>query len=197
MLKIGFNRTDPTSRKFYYDDSQVLTSNPPKYKVTYVDNENDIDYVECSKVFYLKPANIEDYKKQSQSRLKSTPAKKTVEKTKKTEPTIAEVSNTKETLKKRGGRKKKDVGVVDTTSDGVSVSATSLPATQAVIQVDNVVGLKFEYKVLDESFENTEELQNTLNELGESGWELCGFETYRTNLFNKPTSAVCVLRKRK
>lgn len=186
MLKIGFSRQDPESRKFYFDDSQVLTSNPPKYKIWYVDDETDIDYIECSKVFYLKPAKIERNK-----------PKPVVKKEEPQQPITSEpiVIETKpETPKKKPGRKKK----VSTSTDILPTPTPSmdiLPTpTTSVIFDKNIT---YEYKVIDESFENTEDLQDTLNGLGEDGWELCGFETYRTNLFNKPTSAVCVLRRRK
>ena len=54
MRKIGIDKRDPSYRHFYYDDDVILSSNPPKYKINYVDDENDIDYVDCKYVIKIK-----------------------------------------------------------------------------------------------------------------------------------------------
>lgn len=53
-LKIGFDMTDVEGRKFYYDDSSVLTSNPPQYRVWYVENVNEQEFIQVKNVFPLK-----------------------------------------------------------------------------------------------------------------------------------------------
>ena len=54
MIWIGINRNDPEQRKFEFDDSIVLTSDPPQYSIRFLDN-NEISSTLCSDVFKLKP----------------------------------------------------------------------------------------------------------------------------------------------
>lgn len=197
MLKIGFNKTDPDCRKFYFDDSMVLTSNPPKYKIWYMDDENEIDYIVCSDVFYLKPApnqTVEEKQQPVQQKNMSgtitsnvmtetstisapEPVKDTIYLDK-----VDVVSNNEKveivTQPKKRGRKKKETETQNITSSE---------------QINN--SREFEYKVIDEYFESGDELESVLNTHGKDGWELCGFEIYKPKI-TKPTTILCILKRR-
>lgn len=177
MLYIGFSKSDFQSRKFYYDDELVLTSNPPRYKITYVDDETDIDYIDCSDVFCLKPV-----KPKSEQVVKKE-NKKTI-----TEPTNTISSN------------------IDSTQTDKQVDKISIEQKENILKIDtpNVpqhLDLKvdlvsiFEYKVINEQFVDDINLEHMLNKHGEDGWELCGFNMYRTGI--SKTNIICILKKNK
>ena len=184
MVKIGFDKTDFENRKFYFDDTEVLMSNPPKYKVWYVDNEHDVDYVLCSNVFVLKLAPKDKQKNNVSEKQEihvSSPTKsitKTSDKqeTIKVEPveTEAKINESEPPVKKKPGRKKKEQTNITQISDETR---------------------KFAYKVIDVHIMDIEEIQNMLNEYGQDGWELCGFEVYKNGLI-KPNSILCVLKRK-
>ena len=60
MKWIGISRNDPEQRKFEFDDSVVLKSDPPQYSIRFLDN-NEITSTLCSDVFKLKP--VKPFKK--------------------------------------------------------------------------------------------------------------------------------------
>lgn len=195
MLKIGFDKSDPNYRKFYFDDSQVLTSNPPKYKIWYVDDESDIDFIECSKVFYLKPAQVQ--KQEHVEPIQETTVKvKPVESPQLTlsnstyleKSTIAQPETPKITVdlnqvniipKKKRGRPKKDKVVEEVYKETDNISNSKL---------------SYEYKVIDEYLKDGVELETILNEHGDDGWELCGFEIYKTGL-TKQNTILCIFKR--
>lgn len=192
MVKIGIDKTDPLGRKFYFDDSMVLTSNPPKYKVSYVDDESDIDYILCKDVFVLKPApankqpqpkehthtvNVKENINNVQVIDKNTLSKSTIRVPENTSITTEENNNVVEKQKKKPGRKKKE------------------PTVENEVNVDTSNEIRnFEYIVIDEHFNDSDELQDMLNKYGQDGWELCGFEIYKSGLIN-PNSILCVLKR--
>ena len=203
MLKIGFDKNDPECRKFYFDDDMVLTSNPPKYKIWYVDDETDIDYVPCADVFFLRPVNIEKehvqtpikVKKETKSQILTSPSTEVstihVPEPPKTTIQIDDVEFVKngkpveiKTEPKKRGRKKKEqeknVDNVQTVQNNVEVH----------------VKPEFEYKVIDEYLNDVDDLENMLNTYGRDGWELCGFEIYKTGIY-KQTSILCILKRNK
>lgn len=201
MVYIGFDKTDLSQQKFYFDDSQVLTSNPPKYKVYYVDNEFDTDFVEVKNVFKLKPAPADKREKFGvQKSIKEETVIKApetltenitattnenntikIEIPKIPESTVVEIQGTK----KRGRPKK------ETKETTKVIEHVQIPVIQ------NKEPSKFEYKVITEELDNYESLENILNEYGKECWELCGFEIYKEGIFTKKSATIlCVLKKR-
>ena len=203
MLKIGFNKKDPDCRKFYFDDSTVLTSNPPNYKVWYLDDENDIDYVFCSDVFYLKPApnqpkneiekSLEQVVQNNQLSGKITaPIDDTIK-----QSTISKPEPPKDTIY---------LDKVDIISDGKKVEIVTQPKKRGRKKKETEeksitstcscdTSIQFEYKVIDEYLETYEKLEIILNEMGQDGWELCGFEIFKTGI-TKPNSVMCIMKRR-
>ena len=49
ISNIGYSENDPNKRLFEIDDSKILTSNPPKYQIKYLDN-GEIGYLPCHNV---------------------------------------------------------------------------------------------------------------------------------------------------
>lgn len=210
MLKIGFDKTDPNYQKFFFDDDTVLTSNPPKYKVWYMDDNGDIDYsnvdyVVCSNVFYLKPATIQLPQKQ-QPKIEHVQPQKVEGTLTSTEPisesTIKIPEQPKTTIdlneveiipqKKKRGRPKKETKTSESTTH-------VLPSGICVGHVDYKLEhpeYKYEYKVIEESFFNDEDIEKILNEYGEERWELCGFEIYKTGLIQS-NRIIMILKRRK
>ena len=186
MIKIGFDKKDILCRNFYFDDSEILTSNPPRYKVWYVDDENEFEYVLCSNVFVLKPAPKDKQKntitpvkeiKQNNVKVKET----TITDISDTSNNVISVNNDNQfkveqsiepetPVKKKPGRKKKE--------------------TTPIIQTNEI--RKFEYIVIDEDMRDVEDIQTMLNNYGKDGWELCGFEIYRDGFIKN--SILCVLK---
>ena len=204
MLKIGFNKTDPECRKFYFDDDEVLTSLPPKYKIRYVDDETDIDYVPCSEVFFLKPANLEN-----KQNVVQTPVVKVEEEV----PTLTSPSTQVSTIHVPETPKTTiQVDGVEFLKNGKPVEVKTEPKKRGrkkkepekvVVDVQTIqnsgethVKSEFEYKVVDEYLDGDNELENMLNTYGKDGWELCGFEIYKTGIY-KQSSILCILKRRR
>ena len=55
---------------------------------------------------------------------------------------------------------------------------------------------KFEYKIIDEPFISDSDIQNTLNSYGQGGWELCGFEIYKTGIVKSSNNIICILKRK-
>lgn len=185
-MKIGIDKRDPSYRHFYYDDSEILTSNPPKYKVCYIDvegDESDIDYIECSNVVCIK--TVVDKQSQTESDVVII---NTTEENKK---------NTKETTPKKKGRKKStaetDVDIkVPTNQSTESITDTT---QHTEIDFSKIMNIKFEYKTINFDFSSIDELTNMLNEYGESGWELCCSEIYSEGLIFDKKKILCIFKK--
>lgn len=168
MKKIGIDKRDPNYRHFTYDDSEILTSDPPKYKVVYEDDENDIDYVECSYVICIKTIDdgIVVTNKKPDVEIKSEKVEKVEKVVKEPKPVKKQV--VVEEPKKKQTRKKKTENVIEV--EAVSVDETTIRNS-------------FKYKVIEYEFTQVDELEKYLNELGVDGWELCGFNIYKKGLF--------------
>lgn len=173
----GIKKGDKDLRHFTFDDGDVMVRGGTyMYKVTYDKNplegeyaENEIGYVECDKVIPLggrKPKPIvRDNDRQE-------------------EPNeVKEVISTVEKQQVKRGRKPKNEKV-NTGSEVIS-PAVHLPDSPGV----------FEYFVTSVSANDVTELQNKLNEQGEKGWELCGFDTNKT-LFGSIHIVAVFKRKR-
>lgn len=196
MRKIGIDKRDPSYRHFYYDDSKVLTSNPPKYEVHYVDDESDIDYVECSCVIKIKDAPTEDDLNQKLTKIEidsNHDGKKDITIT----SDAADVSNVLDNIinndsneQKKRGRKKK---VVDETK--VILDKKQKNEDKVSIDFSTLLNVKFEYRIFDIDFSSSSELTDLLNKYGNDGWELCGTELYNEGLIFDKKKIFCVMKK--
>ena len=174
MVIKGIAKGDKDLRHFTFDDGDyVVRGGVYYYKVNYGKNklegeygEDEISYVECSKVIPLggrKPKPIPELT------AKNEPIYHPVE-----EPEFQEV-------KKRGRKPKVDK--VESNSEVIPVATSDTP------------GL-YEYLVNEIKADNIEEFQDKLNRRGNEGWELCGFDTNRYSLFGDIHIIAVFKRKR-
>lgn len=183
MKKIGIDKRDPSYRHFYYDDFKILTSDPPKYEVHYVDDENDIDYIDCMYVIKIKDVfeeekNVEENKVVEAKILDKESGVSTVLKVDKSKVNVTKPS--------KRGRKKKDVIVED--------ESNTLTIENQNEEMSDIVNPHiYSYDVIELSFSNITELKDKLNEFGKLGWELCSTEIYTEGLFNK--KILCIMKK--
>lgn len=265
MLRIGFDITDSEGRKFYYDDSAMLTSNPPQYRVWYVDNITEQEFVQTKNVFVLKnvPANeVQQLCAQLgipyTGNLQFKPSQDTVAKPKEVKPIPSEETEMSEFAKsivfegydediaeKRAAIREKvkpilDVKYIPQEETKIIVTGTGNDAPgeltppkkkrgrpkktlvgkngfphvggkgsycPSVKKGDNVelpnkvpdISLepsKFEYMVVNESMDITDEFSNTLNDYGGEGWEMCGFNVYREGLLSSELRVMCIFKRR-
>ena len=186
MKKIGIDKRDPEYRHFYYDDNEILYSNPQKFKVTYIDNENDIDYIDCSYVIKIKdvPGFVEEPVVQNI-------VGDTVEKTVEEEPKVeVKQEHAKPKVEKKRGRKKKEKEIADVEE---IVDAEKNPV-EAKLDTSMIKNNKYEYIVVDLSFSSSDILKDSLNEYGEMGWNLCSTELYSDGLFGGK-KILCIFKR--
>lgn len=178
MTYKGIARGDANYRHFTFtDDDTILKNGITYYKVNYgkdklegPDAEDEIGYFKYEDIIFLggnrpKQANVETPKKES------------------TEPKV----ETK-VVKKSPGRPKK---VKEERPKTEEVVPTPEP-TQYVFGLESEL---FEYKVCEFHSKNIDDLQNELNEYGNEGWELCGFDTNKS-LFSEMNIITIMKRKR-
>lgn len=186
MRKIGFDKRDSQYRKFYFDDDIMLSSNPPKYKVWYVDDENEIDYIECQNVFYLKPAPVQPQSnKKDESTTVVNDSISNISKSTK-EDNVIKIDNQENTNTSIIEQPKKKRTYKKKTQTELSSSETC----------ETCEIRKFEYKIIDEPFISDSDIQNTLNSYGQGGWELCGFEIYKTGIVKSSNNIICILKRK-
>lgn len=195
MRKIGIDKRDPTYRHFYFDDSEVLTSNPPKYKIWFVDDENDVDYIECSKVLKIKDAPVETQTVNDDvikiDSIQDEKADIVIPAHQKDEVDKVSVKEAKEQPEpKKRGRKKKPVE--DTTIKVENNEPTQATISPLVVEQPN---LKFEYKAFNVDFSSVDELVDLLNECGEDGWELCTSEIYSGGVIFDKKKIFCIMKR--
>jgi hypothetical protein len=195
MRKIGIDKRDPTYRHFYFDDSEVLTSNPPKYKIWFVDDENDVDYIECSKVLKIKDAPVETQTANEDvikiDNIQDEKADIAIPAHQKDEVDKLSDKEAKEQPEpKKRGRKKKPVE--DTTIKVENNEPTQATISQLVVEQSN---LKFEYKAFNVDFSSVDELVDLLNEYGEDGWELCTSEIYSGGMIFDKKKIFCIMKR--
>lgn len=202
MKCIGIDKRDPEYRHFYYDDETALQSNPPRYKVTYTDNEKDIDYIDCNQVVRIK--TIKEEVVESPQKQVSTVQEQvltaienpngvlvedgsagnsvTIEK-----PKRKKAESKKETTKEppKRGRKKK-------ISDDV-ITDPSAPNKLSEINFFRVFHL-FEYDVIKFEFSDINELKDTLNKYGDEGWELV-HSNITDVLFSTKKNIICIMKR--
>lgn len=187
MRKIGFDKRDSQYRKFYFDDDIMLSSNPPKYKVWYVDDENEIDYIECQNVFYLKPAPVQPQsnKKDESTTVVNVDSISNISKSTK-EDNVIKIDNQENTNTSIIEQPKKKRTYKKKTQTELSSSETC----------ETCEIRKFEYKIIDEPFISDSDIQDTLNSYGQGGWELCGFEIYKTGIVKSSNNIICILKRK-
>lgn len=174
MLHKGITRGDNKYRHFTFNDEDIVTRGRVKYyKVNYGKNklegefaEDEIGFVPCDNVIIL-----------GQKPKPATPAPTPVvepepepvkdEKPKKTSKKTTEPKAEKKTTKKTTRTTKVEI----------------LPVENETIPVA-IEDFKYEYSVKEIFSDNITELENQLNDMGNDGWEMCGFDTNR-NLLGK------------
>ena len=172
----GIAKGDKDLRHFTFDDGDyVVRGGVYYYKVNYGKNalegeygEDEIGYVECTKVMPLggkKPKPIPGLE------------------AKKAEPVAAvQVPQQEEVQEpKKRGRKPK-VDKIEPGTGTIPVATPGEPGTYEYL-VDGIKG------------EDIQEIQGKLNERGNHGWELCGFDTSKP-LFGDIHMIVVFKRKR-
>lgn len=158
MILKGIARGDKKFRHFTFDDEEIIKKSGSNfYKVNYGKNklegeyaEDEIGYILCDNVIVLGGKKAKPIETQTKPELTQTQTEKPKKTTTKKE---TKPKTTKKSTKK--------------------VSET--PDTTPVIDSNT-----FEYYVSELHSDNTEELQDKLNELGSEGWELCGFDTNKS-----------------
>ena len=158
----GILKGDGSYRHFEFDEDDVIIKNSiPYYKVNYGKNplegpdaDDEIQYIPCDKVMVLG------------GKKPKTPIKE--EKTVKTTPVKPVKKEVKETKPKKTTKAKKTVE---------EKSNTYPPQTEVYVSPE-----KFEYYVEELTVDEVDSLRNKLNELGDDGWELCGFDTNKSFL---------------
>ena len=183
MLKVGMDKTDRTFRKFEYDDERMY-GNPQKFKVLY-EETGVFGEVLCSNVISIKKSNsiknnfldipiyreskkddaskqnttvvlsddVNDLAKLLESQVDTTEKKKT-----KTSTKVKLKSKSSETQTYTKEEKQKELST--TTIDTSFVLAKSYEYD--ILVVDNVL--------------DVDDIKCRLNELGNHGWEVCGFQ---------------------
>ena len=175
MKCIGVDKTDLKFRKFKYDTDVQLLSNPPQYTVEYIDGESPINNnIICDNVIKIK-----ELSDSSQIHIKNNP--NPTEESLQKESNVAK-SQTK-TEKKKSTTKKKSSKKEEKANTNQDVPVITL---EDVVKCNINKKKKFEYKIFtitDIPLDNV--LESKLNELGDDGWELVGYQ-YRpkkSNLF--------------
>lgn len=213
MKWIGINRNDPEQRKFEFDDSIVLTSDPPQYSIRFLDN-NETSSSFCSDVFKLKPVKPFKPTKRNENMnpvekpMFETPMlygeedKNTITegldeniqmeimdelkpKFKKTQTITNTVTKEEKPVKKTTRKKKTDE----------TQFATPVTNNQTTTVVDIPIH-KYEYKTIFIDLDNIDSLQIELNKLGENYWEIVNFEVIQSILPNK-SKLFCILKRNK
>ena len=210
MKWIGISRNDPEQRKFEFDDSVVLKSDPPQYSIRFLDN-NEITSTLCSDVFKLKP--VKPFKKMENVKPVEKPMFETPvlygEKNEntdgeevdeelqreimdelrpkfKTPQTKTDTVTKEEKPVKKTTRKKKteETQITKTVTDNLTTTVVDIPIH------------KYEYKTIFIDLDNIDLLQVELNELGENYWEIVNFKVIQSILPNK-SKLFCILKRNK
>jgi hypothetical protein len=182
MLKVGMDKTDRTFRKFEYDDERMF-GNPQKFKVLY-EETGVFGEVLCSNVISIKKSNsiknhfldipiyreskkddaskqnttvvlsddVHELEKLLNSQVDATEKKKT-----KTSTKVKLKSKSSETQTHAKEEKQKELSTI--------------------INEQYVLPKSYEYDVIvvDDVFD-VDDIKSKLNELGNYGWEVCGFQ---------------------
>ena len=210
MKWIGISRNDPEQRKFEFDDSVVLKSDPPQYSIRFLDN-NEITSTLCSDVFKLKP--VKPFKKMENVKPVDKPMFETPvlygEKNENTDseeldeelqreimdelrPKFKTPQTKTDTVTKEEKPVKKTTRKKKTEETQITKTVTDNPTTTVV----DIPIHKYEYKTIFIDLDNIDLLQVELNELGENYWEIVNFEVIQSILPSK-SKLFCILKRNK
>lgn len=210
MKWIGISRNDPEQRKFEFDDSVVLKSDPPQYSIRFLDN-NEITSTLCSDVFKLKP--VKPFKKMENVKPVEKPMFETPvlygEKNENTDgeevdeelqreimdelrPKFKTPQTKTDTVTKEEKPVKKTTRKKKTEETQITKIVTDNPMTTVV----DIPIHKYEYKTIFIDLDNIDLLQVELNELGENYWEIVNFKVIQSILPNK-SKLFCILKRNK
>jgi hypothetical protein len=191
MLKIGMDKTDRTFRKFEYDDERMYGS-PQMFKVLY-EETGVFGEVLCSNVISIKKSNniknhFLDIPKFGDTKKDETQNNTTVVLSddvkdlenllySKSESEIAEKKKTKTYTKTKS--KTKTVEVHQEIQKNNSNDSTDSNDSIKTITIDPtyVLAKSYEYDILVvDNVLDVDDIKCRLNELGNHGWEVCGFQ---------------------
>ena len=210
MKWIGISRNDPEQRKFEFDDSVVLKSDPPQYSIRFLDN-NEITSTLCSDVFKLKP--VKPFKKMENVKPVEKPMFETPvlydEKNENTDgeeldeelqreimdelkPKFKTPQTKTDTVTKEEKTVKKTTRKKKTDETQFAAPVTDNPTTTVV----DIPIHKYEYKTIFIDLDNIDLLQVELNKLGENYWEIVNFEVIQSILPSK-SKLFCILKRNK
>lgn len=210
MKWIGISRNDPEQRKFEFDDSVVLKSDPPQYSIRFLDN-NEITSTLCSDVFKLKP--VKPFKKMENVKPVEKPMLETPvlydEKNENTDseeldeelqreimdelrPKFKTPQTKTDTVTKEEKPVKKTTRKKKTEETQITKTVTDNPTTTVV----DIPIHKYEYKTIFIDLDNIDLLQVELNKLGENYWEIVNFKVIQSILPNK-SKLFCILKRNK
>lgn len=205
MKWIGFDKNDSEQRKFEFDDSLVLTSDPPQYSVRLLDT-NEFISVNCSNVFKLKPVKPLKRTQQQNNKQKTPPPEMMIPME---EPKLDGFDDdTKNSILDELKPKWNNDITTSTISMNNDVEHNTLKTKEKEtgISIDmkllkeNIEKLntnhKYEYKTLLVDLENIETFEETLNKLGEKKWEMINFSITQSILPNK-SRLFCIMKRNK
>jgi hypothetical protein len=182
MLKIGMDKTDRTFRKFEYDDERMY-GNPQKFKVLY-EETGVFGEVLCSNVISIKKSNniknhfldipiYRESKKDDVSKQNTTVvlSDDVNDLAKLLEP---QVETTEKKKTKTSTKVKLKPKSSETKTHTKEEKQKELSTT---INEQYVFPKSYEYDILvvDNVFD-VDDIKSKLNELGNHGWEVCGFQ---------------------
>ena len=210
MKWIGISRNDPEQRKFEFDDSVVLKSDPPQYSIRFLDN-NEITSTLCSDVFKLKP--VKPFKKMENVKPVEKPMFETPvlydEKNENTDGEEVDEELQREIMDELRPKFKTPQTKTDTvtkeekpvkkTTRKKKTEETQITKTVTENPTNTVVDIpihKYEYKTIFIDLDNIDLLQVELNELGENYWEIVNFKVIQSILPNK-SKLFCILKRNK
>lgn len=210
MEWIGFSRNDPNQTKFVFDDSVVLTTEPPQYNIRFLESGEQTSIL-CSDVFKLKPVKPMKRKTVMSDTPKPETTGETITVPVVPVPTLTddeEIQREIEESLKPTWMKNKDntVGleIPDITlkepvkkrkkkNGTVSVSQVGALSGENEVQLSVNTRHKYEYKTIMDNLDNASQIEDILNGYGEDGWELVHFETINSILHT--SRLFCILKR--
>lgn len=205
MKWIGFDKNDSEQRKFEFDDSLLLPSDPPQYSVRLLDT-NEIISVHCSNVFKLKPVKPLKRTQQQNNKQKTPPPEMIIPME---EPKLDEFDDDMKNSILNELKPKWNNEITTSTismNNDVEHNPLKTKEKETGISIDmkllkeNIEKLntnhKYEYKTLLVDLEHIETFEETLNKLGEEKWEMINFSITQSILPNK-SRLFCIMKRNK
>lgn len=186
MLKIGMDKTDKQFRKFEYDDERMF-GNPQVFKVLY-EETGLFGEVLCSNVISIKKSinthnhflNIPKYNESKNIEEETLVSTKIVD-------------DVNEIKKSSTEEKKKSKSASKTKSKLLELKKEVVTEEPEIVISHLIPPKTYEYDILViDNISDIEDIKNKLNELGQNGWQVCGFQTV-TKLFG--CQAIIIMKK--